>query len=158
MKNQIKKGDRYTNHLGKICIVKSVYGNILKLQIIDDDDGDDGNNNEYYSETWTIEDFTKNKSFFKIPMPKIDRTNISKYLLEYQLNMVGKTLHQSKSTPNWINTWTITPEEFKFFEMYAIPLLKKTFKINTTKAREIFDWFNLQFGLKIKIKQWKKQD
>ena len=139
---KIKKGDRYTNHLGEICIVKSVYKKIIKLQIIDP--------KHPYTEVWDEKDFIKSKSFVRIPLPKIDRTNIAKYLLEYQLNMIGKTLHESKSTPKWINTWTITQEQFKFFEMYAIPLIKKTFKINTKRSKGVFEWFILQFGLKIK--------
>lgn len=138
---KIKKGDRYTNYLGKICVVKYVYRNIIKLQVLDE---------EPYTEVWNIDDFDKCKSFFKIPMPKIDRTNVSKYLLEYQLNMIGKTIHESKETPNWFNIWTITPLQFKFFESFAVPLLKKTFKFNTNKAKETFEWFNMHFGLKIK--------
>lgn len=143
MKNvPIKKGDRYTNHLGQFCIVKSVYKGIVKLQVIDPD--------EPYTEVWDIDDFLERKTIFKLPMPKIDRTNVAKYLLEYQFNMIGKTLYESKRTPGWIDTWTITEQQFKFFEMYSIPLLKKIFKINTGRAKGIFEWFNLQFGLKIK--------
>jgi len=137
----IKKGDRYTNHLGLFCIVKSVYGSVIKLQVISD---------ETYTEVWDRNDFNKCKTFIKIPIPKIDRTNISKYLLEYQLNMIGKTLHEAKNTPNWFKTWEITKRQQKSFEEYAIPLLKKTFKVNKLKSLEIYEWFNLQFGLKIK--------
>lgn len=136
----IKKGDRYTNHLGEICIVKSVYKGVVKLQVIDD---------EPYTEVWETEDLKKCNSYIKIPSPKIDRTNVAKYLLEYQFNMIGKTLFESKKTPGWINKWTMTEQQFKFFEMYAIPLLKKTFKINTSRAKQTFEWFNMQFGLAV---------
>jgi len=52
--------------------------------------------------------------------------------------------------PDWFHEWTMTTEQYEKFRAYAIPLLKKTFKFNTNKAKETFDWFNLQFGLRIK--------
>lgn len=137
---KISKGDRYTNRLGKICVVKSIYRNIIKLQVIDE---------KPYTEVWDVNDFNK-ELFIRIPMPKIDRTNIAKYLLEFQLNMIGKTYHEAKQIEDWINKWTINQEQFNYFKSYAIPLLKKTFKCNSKKAVDTFGWFNLQFGLKIK--------
>ena len=82
---------------------------------------------------------------------KIDRTNISKHLVEYQLNMVNKTLEDTLSDDLWYSNWTMTPEEHKVFKAYAIPLLKKTFKFNKAKAESTFGWFDLQFGLRIKL-------
>lgn len=137
---KINKGDRFTNRFGKVCVVKSIYRNIIKLQVIDETP---------YTEVWDVDDFNKDL-FIKIPMPKINRTNVAKYLLEFQLNMIGKTYYESKQTDDWVNKWTISQEQFDYFESYAIPLLKKTFKFNTNKARDTFGWFNLQFGLKIK--------
>jgi hypothetical protein len=81
---------------------------------------------------------------------KINRTNISDHLIEYQLNMVGKTIEDAKSDDMWYFNWTMTPEEHEVFKAYAIPLLKKTFKFNKAKAESTFGWFNLQFGLRIK--------
>ena len=140
MNEKISKGDRFTNRFGKVCVVKSVYRNIIKLQVID---------SHPYTEVWDVDDFNKDL-FIKIPMPKIDRTNIAKYLLEFQLNMIGKTYWEAKQTEGWVNKWTISQEQFDYFQSYAIPLLKKTFKFNSKKARDTFGWFNLQFGLKIK--------
>lgn len=136
---KISRGDRFTNHLGKICTVKSVYKGIIKLQVID---------TPSYVEVWNFEDFAK-ANFIKIPMPKISRLNIGKHLLEYQLNMLGKTVHEAKKTDRWYFKWTLTEEQYDYFKSYAIPLLKKTFKCNRKKARETFGWFNLQFGLKV---------
>lgn len=81
---------------------------------------------------------------------KINRTNISKHLVEYQLNMVNKTLEDTLSDDMWYFNWTMTPEEHATFKAYAIPLLKKTFKFNKAKAESTFQWFDLQFGLRIK--------
>lgn len=138
---RVTKGDRFTNHLGKICVVKSVYRKIIKLQVLGE---------ETYTEVWSLEDFNKCKTFFKIPMPKINRANIAKYLLEFQLNMIGRAYYETRMSPTWYDDWTISNEQFIFFKGYAIPLLMKTFKYNRTKANETFEWFNLQFGLKIK--------
>jgi hypothetical protein len=83
-------------------------------------------------------------------MGKITRENISKHLLEYQLKMVNKTLEDTLSDDKWYFNWTFTTEQYEEFKKYAIPLLKKTFKFNKSKAEQTFDWFNLQFGLRIK--------
>jgi hypothetical protein len=40
--------------------------------------------------------------------------------------------------------------QHELFKAYAIPLLKKIFKFNKTKAETTFAWFDLQFGLRIK--------
>jgi uroporphyrinogen-III decarboxylase len=80
---------------------------------------------------------------------KINRTTITDHLIEYQLNMVGKTINEIKEDELWYNNNTMTEEQFGKFEDYAIPLLKKIFKFNKRKAESTFSWFNLQFGLKI---------
>jgi len=82
--------------------------------------------------------------------PKIDRTNVSMHLVEYQLAMIGKTLAEAKDNPLWYSEWTMTTEQHEQFRKYAIPLLKKVFRYNTKKAQNTLDWFNLQFGLRIK--------
>lgn len=137
---KVSKGNRFTNYLGKICIVKSVYKGIIKLQVIDIPS---------YTEVWRTEDFNK-ANFIEIPMIKISRVNIAKHLVEFQLNMIGKTYHEAKKTPGWYQKWTMTEEQFQYLKMYAIPLIKKTFKCNKLRADKTFDWFNMEFGLKIK--------
>jgi hypothetical protein len=81
---------------------------------------------------------------------KINRENISKHLIEYQLNMVGKTLEDTLSDDMWFFNWTMTPDEHEEFKAYAIPLIKKIFKCNKSRAGQTFGWFNFQFGLRIK--------
>jgi hypothetical protein len=44
----------------------------------------------------------------------------------------------------------MTQEQHEEFKRYAIPLIKKIFKCNKGRAEQTFDWFNLQFGLRIK--------
>ena len=81
---------------------------------------------------------------------KINRANITKHLIEYQLDMVGKRLVDTLDDDLWYFNWTMTQEQHEEFKRYAIPLLKKIFKFNKGRAEQTFDWFNLQFGLRIK--------
>lgn len=83
-------------------------------------------------------------------MGKINRLNVADHLVEYQLNMVGKTMADALKDDMWFFNWTMTTEQYQEFKAYAIPLLKKVFKFNKKKAEETFDFFNLQFGLRIK--------
>jgi len=80
---------------------------------------------------------------------KVNRTNITDHLIEYQLKMVGKTVDEIKEDELWYNNNTMTEEQHEEFKRYAIPLLKKIFKFNKSKAESTFGWFDLQFGLKI---------
>jgi uroporphyrinogen-III decarboxylase len=83
-------------------------------------------------------------------MIRINRTNITEHLIEYQLKMVGKTIDEIKEDELWYSNNTMTEEQHEEFKRYAIPLLKKIFKFNKSKAESTFGWFDLQFGLKIK--------
>jgi len=139
---KVKKGDRFLNHLGEYCIVKSIYRGIIKLQIC-------GDNTR--TEPWKIKDFMgQSDRFWTVPFPKSNRTNIARHLLEYQLNIIGKTTADIKKNPNWFEEWKITQSDQELFKQYAIPMLKKVFKFNTSKAKETFEWWRLHFGLHIK--------
>ena len=80
----------------------------------------------------------------------INRLNIADHLLEYQLKMVGKTMSDALKDDMWFFNWTLTQQQHDEFKSYAIPLLKKVFKCNRTKAEQTFSWFDMQFGLRIK--------
>lgn len=81
---------------------------------------------------------------------KVNRANITRHLIEYQLDMVDKRLVDTLDDDMWYFNWTMTQEQHEEFKRYAIPLLKKIFKFNKKRAEQTFDWFNLQFGLRIK--------
>jgi len=83
-------------------------------------------------------------------MEKLTRENISEHLIEYQLKMIGKTINEIKEDEEWYFNNTMTEEQHEEFKRYAIPLLKKIFKFNKSKAESTFNWFNLQFGLRVK--------
>lgn len=83
-------------------------------------------------------------------MSKINRTNLYEHLLEKQFNLIEFTLLDAVFTKNWREEWCLTKEQSIAFEKYAIPLIKKVFKINTNKAKSTFAWFREHHGLKIK--------
>jgi hypothetical protein len=79
----------------------------------------------------------------------VNRTNIADHLVEYQLEMVGKTIAEAYKTDEWYSKWTMTEAQQEDLRAYAIPLIKKVFKCNKKRAESIFGWFLLQFGLRI---------
>lgn len=81
---------------------------------------------------------------------KVTRDNIMRHLIEYELGMVGKTMMDTLDDEEWYFNITMTQAQHNEFRKYAIELIKKTFKCNTTKATHTFDWFNFGFGLRIK--------
>jgi hypothetical protein len=81
---------------------------------------------------------------------KINRETISEHLIDYQLYMIGKSIQEAHMTREWYNKWTMTQEQHDQFKAYALPLLKKVFKCNKSRAESTFDFFDLQFGLRIK--------
>jgi len=83
-------------------------------------------------------------------MAKINRENIAEHLIDYQLDMVGKSIQEAHMTREWYSKWTMTTEQHEAFKAYAIPLIKKVFKCRKQRAEDTFNWFDLQFGLRIK--------
>lgn len=79
----------------------------------------------------------------------INRTNIAEKIVEYQLELVNKTVAEAYKTPEWYHKWTMTTEQLEQVKKYAIPLIKKVLKVNNKKANDIFGWWDLQFGLRI---------
>lgn len=141
---QLKMGNRFISSLGKPCFISYLDRGLVRLTYLGDDS---------YTEPWGRKEFLdeiKNNRFIPQPKPKITRENITQHLIEYQLNMIGKTTNEAKKDKDWYHNWTFTQQQYELFRAYAIPLIKKTFRCNTKKATETFDFFNLQFGLRLK--------
>lgn len=83
---------------------------------------------------------------------KVHRQNIAEHLLEYQFRMIGKTVQEAIADKEWLQKWSFTQEEADKFKKYAISLIKRVFKCNKSKASSTFDFFNLQWGLRIENK------
>ena len=141
---ELNKGDKFKNYIGEVCFIVYMRGDIIKLSYILETP---------HIETWSKEEFLDNLKkvkFYPLPKEKVTRINISEHLVEYQLNLIGRTSKQALANSNWYNEWTITENQVKLLKSYALPLLKKVFKINKGKAEDIFLWFLLQYGLKLK--------
>ena len=80
---------------------------------------------------------------------KITRENIAQHLVEYQLKLVGSSLEHSAKNHNWRKLYSMDSGQYIGFKLYAVPLIKKTFKCNKVKAENTFSWFMTQFGLKL---------
>lgn len=82
--------------------------------------------------------------------PKINRDNIIRHLLEYQLAIVGKTMMDTLDDDKWYFNITITRDQHNEFRAYAMKLIRKTFKCNKLKGELRFNEFNNALGLRIK--------
>ena len=80
---------------------------------------------------------------------KVTRENMVTHFIEYQLNMVGKTVDDVKDDKFWYSNNCITREQFLEFKKYAVALLKKTFRCNKSKAESTFEWYNCNWGLRV---------
>jgi hypothetical protein len=81
---------------------------------------------------------------------KISRENVTSHLLEYELGLIGKDLTVLVDDDRFRFNNTLTRIQYQEFKKYAIKLLKKTFKFNSSKALDTFEWFYQKFGLRIK--------
>lgn len=135
------KGQKFKNYIGQMCFIVYMRADIIKLSYIF---------SVPYIEVWNKQDFEeqiKLNKFILIPGTSVNRMNISDHLIEYQLNLIGI---EKLSDVKDYNKLTITEKQHNLFRSYAIPLLKKVFKFNKSKAENTFDWFLLQYGLIIK--------
>jgi hypothetical protein len=81
---------------------------------------------------------------------KITRENLARHLVEYELEMVGKSMMDTLHDDEWFTNNTMTNVQHEDFKKYSIKLIKKIFRCNSAKALKTFDWFDFSFGLKIK--------
>jgi hypothetical protein len=78
------------------------------------------------------------------------RENMIQHLLEYQFKMIGRTMMDTWNDDDWYHNWHMTSEQHAEFHKYAISVIKKVFKCNRAKAQLTYNWFNSNFGLKVK--------
>jgi len=81
---------------------------------------------------------------------KVTRDNCARHLVEKELEMVGKTMMDTLDDMEWYSNITMTRVQHEEFKKYSIGVIKKIFKVNTRKAEDIFNWFDLAYGLRVK--------
>jgi hypothetical protein len=137
----VKKGSRYFNMIGVIYVIVYSRSDVIKLMPL---------KKNAMIDVWDMEDFKKQVMLLKftyIPHPPINRSNVSEHLLEFQFNIIGKTMSDTIVEPEWKTDWKLTDKQKILFKSYATSLLKKVFRFNTSKARETYEFFNKEFGL-----------
>lgn len=77
------------------------------------------------------------------------REEINRKLVSMQMEMIGLTYEDAMNTPEFWRVYTLTTEQTEEWRKKALPLVKKTFKINTAKAKSIIAFFEATLGLRI---------
>lgn len=77
------------------------------------------------------------------------REEINRKLVSMQMEMIGLTYEDAMNTPEFWRVYTLTTEQTEEWRKKALPLVKKTFKINTAKAKSIIAFFEAKLGLRI---------
>jgi len=137
----ITRGSRYFDLNGVIYVIVYSKSDLIKLMPIKKD---------AMIDVWEVEDFrnqVKLLRFTNIPHPPINRTNVAEHLLEYQFNILGKTMGNTITEPEWKKEWKLTKKQKEMFKSYSIGILKKVFRFNGAKARETYEFFDNNFGL-----------
>lgn len=144
MKNvPTNRGSRYFDLSGMIHVIVYSSRGIVKLMPL---------KKNSVIEVWEIEDFKNQVDLLKftyLEHPPINRINVSEHLLEFQFNILGKTMADTIEETEWKKEWKLNLGQKKLFRSYAMTLLKKVFRFNTSKARETYDFFDSNFGLPI---------
>lgn len=82
--------------------------------------------------------YNDNNRILSPPEEKINRTNIERHLVVYELKMVGKTLIDTIGNDKWFFDFTMTTEQETEFHDYAIKLIRKVFKCRKENAEKTF--------------------
>lgn len=139
----LTRGSRYFDLNGIIHVIVYSAKDMVKLMPLKKD---------ARIEVWEIEEFRNQVNLLKftyIPHPPINRENVSEHLLEFQMNILGKTMSDTIHESSWKKDWKLTHKQKTMFKSYATGVLKKVFRFNTSKARETYDFFDKNFGLSI---------
>jgi CRISPR/Cas system CSM-associated protein Csm2 small subunit len=76
------------------------------------------------------------------------REEINRKLVSMQMEMIGLTYEDAMNTPEFWRVYTLTTDQLEEWRKKALPLIKKTFKINSTKARITMAFFETELGLR----------
>lgn len=139
----LTRGSRYFDLNGIIHVIIYSAKDMVKLMPLKKD---------ARIEVWEIEEFRNQVNLLKftyIPHPPINRENVSEHLLEFQMNILGKTMADTIHESSWKKDWKLTHKQKTMFKSYATGVLKKVFRFNTSKAHETYDFFDKNFGLSI---------
>jgi len=138
-----KRGTRYFDLNGLMYVIIYSKPDMIKMMPLKKDSMIDvWDKNEFKNQVTSLK-------FTHVPHPPINRLNVSEHLLEFQFNILGKTMVDTINEVDWKKEWKLTVKQKTLFKSYATEILKKVFRFNASKARETYEFFNTEFGLKI---------
>ena len=77
------------------------------------------------------------------------REAINRKLVAMQMEMIGLTYEDAMSTPEFWRVYTLTTEQTEEWRKKALPLIRKTFKVNKSRGEMIMAMFEVELGLRI---------
>ena len=81
---------------------------------------------------------------------KVTRENISSYLFNYELSLIGKSKMDVLDDDQWRFNLTLSSEQYEQLKKHGIGLIRKIFKCKKQAAIDVFDFYYNTFGLRIK--------
>lgn len=139
----LTRGSRYFDLSGMIHVIVYSARGMVKLMPL---------KRNAMIEVWEIDEFKNQVNLLKFTYmehPPITRINVSEHLLEFQFNILGKTMSDTIEETLWKTEWRLNVKQKKLFRSFAMGVLKKVFRFNTSKARETYEFFDKNFGLSI---------
>jgi hypothetical protein len=76
------------------------------------------------------------------------REEINRKLVSMQMEMIGLTYEDAMNTPEFWRVYTLTTEQTIEWRKKALPLIRKTFKVNKSRGELIMALFELDLGLR----------
>ena len=77
------------------------------------------------------------------------REAINRKLVAMQMEMIGLTYEDAMNTPEFWRVYTLTTAQTEEWRKKALPLIRKTFKVNKSRGEMIMATFELSLGLRI---------
>lgn len=82
-------------------------------------------------------------------MEKVKRENIGEFLFDKQLTLLNINRMAIIDYDDWRRRFPMTRNQYTEFREDAIKLMMKTFKCSKNKAKDNFNWYWEQFGVRI---------
>ena len=77
------------------------------------------------------------------------REAINRKLVTMQMEMIGLTYEDAMNTPEFWRIYSLTTEQTEEWRKKALPLIRKTFKVNKSRGEMIMATFEVTLGLRI---------
>lgn len=79
----------------------------------------------------------------------VKRENLADHLAEQMLLLAGKTRADAEADKEWRWNFSITQAQYMKYRADSIKTIKRVLRCNTDKAERNFEWFYIQFGVRV---------